>query len=1015
MPTNAKYTFVPLLKEGMSLSGTIVDDSTGSSPNKFNRATINATLHYDQGGTAGTIAKDLNLHGPGDVIGVKPEAIIRVDPIEGRTDLEPNYLPYIEFYDEDLPWRYTPATPTDEGTGTDHGRRLRPWMTLIVLKDGDETVKEYEELDSVGPLPLINVTKPAEALPPNPAQTLWATAHVQVTAELDTSAFSASLNAKRKSDPDCVISRIVCLRKLEAETAYRAFLVPTFETGRLIGIDQKAQLDPDEQGVGGVEVMQDAFGSTTFPYYHSWRFATGADGDFEELVRRLKPKTMPAGAGTRNVDIRRVKESLEGLEDLQAEEVGIVGALRTLDTDPDDLENGIVKDGNTYDDKTLFKTKLSELINQTESYLEGFTVSSNDPKVTPPLYGRWHRLLSKINADDEGWIADLNLTIRNRVAAGLGGDIVRENQESFMDHAWEQVGEIIKANEKINYACVAREISKCLYDKHLTSFDDEKLLKLTKPMMKRTLMEGAVRKTAFKVTKEANLPNASAERAFNRISRPKNRITATALRTLNENSSGADLTASDYQNSLMVNLNDTSVKEVTTATTKDDSSTEFLTRAGSATDEVSLMEAKINDVQSSGDTSFYVVQRSATNSIARPNLWTDLKAKTYKPEPRGETIPIDKSDNSTVTGKVLDKADPRTSIRDRALAGLSQNNTTTQFADLIPVQAAPHFRIPLYEELAKISSDFIFPGLDKVADNTITLLSTNSEFIESFMVGTNFEMARELLWREYPTDQRGSYFKQFWDVTDYQDPNDGSNAQTSESIENSRHDITEIATWTNSFPFGHETHSPGSGGDKIVLVIRGELIRKYPNVLIYAQKAEERAATPDTTAVENYEHRLLNEDPMDTEKIKYPIFQGQIGDVYLLGFDISPDDVKGPELETDMQDGNINQGYYFIFRERPGQTRFGLDATSTLAAEHTGIPPIDDWNDLSWDEVGQIGDFLDVNAPLNVVQDGDLSPPWNASGDTSVNPDFNAADLAHILYQSPVMVAVHACKMLESV
>ena len=32
------------------------------------------------------------------------------------------------------------------------------------------------------------------------------------------------------------------------------------------------------------------------------------------------------------------------------------------------------------------------------------------------------------------------------------------------------------------------------------------------------------------------------------------------------------------------------------------------------------------------------------------------------------------------------------------------------------------------------------------------------------MVGLNHEMARELLWREYPTDQRGTYFRQFWDV-----------------------------------------------------------------------------------------------------------------------------------------------------------------------------------------------------------------------------------------------------------
>ena len=34
------------------------------------------------------------------------------------------------------------------------------------------------------------------------------------------------------------------------------------------------------------------------------------------------------------------------------------------------------------------------------------------------------------------------------------------------------------------------------------------------------------------------------------------------------------------------------------------------------------------------------------------------------------------------------------------------------------------------------------------------------------MVGLNHEFARELLWREYPTDQRGSYFRQFWDVSE---------------------------------------------------------------------------------------------------------------------------------------------------------------------------------------------------------------------------------------------------------
>ena len=38
------------------------------------------------------------------------------------------------------------------------------------------------------------------------------------------------------------------------------------------------------------------------------------------------------------------------------------------------------------------------------------------------------------------------------------------------------------------------------------------------------------------------------------------------------------------------------------------------------------------------------------------------------------------------------------------------------------------------------------------------------------MVGLNHEMSRELLWNEFPTDQRGSYFRQFWNVRGVEPP-----------------------------------------------------------------------------------------------------------------------------------------------------------------------------------------------------------------------------------------------------
>ena len=44
----------------------------------------------------------------------------------------------------------------------------------------------------------------------------------------------------------------------------------------------------------------------------------------------------------------------------------------------------------------------------------------------------------------------------------------------------------------------------------------------------------------------------------------------------------------------------------------------------------------------------------------------------------------------------------------------------------------------------------------RVPPNTVSLCKTNPQFVEAFLVGLNHEFARELLWREYPTDQRGT-------------------------------------------------------------------------------------------------------------------------------------------------------------------------------------------------------------------------------------------------------------------
>ena len=110
---------------------------------------------------------------------------------------------------------------------------LRPWLALILLK-----ANEFEDTKRRQPLPSIVVTNPA-ALPPHEELHLWAHAHSNISDggnQTKLEDFLESLEENYKKDPDGLYSRILCPRRLEADTYYHAFVVPTYEAGRLAGL-----------------------------------------------------------------------------------------------------------------------------------------------------------------------------------------------------------------------------------------------------------------------------------------------------------------------------------------------------------------------------------------------------------------------------------------------------------------------------------------------------------------------------------------------------------------------------------------------------------------------------------------------------------------------------------------------------------------------------------------------------------------------------------------------------------
>ena len=96
------------------------------------------------------------------------------------------------------------------------------------------------------------------------------------------------------------------------------------------------------------------------------------------------------------------------------------------------------------------------------------------------------------------------------------------------------------------------------------------------------------------------------------------------------------------------------------------------------------------------------------------------------------------------------------------------------------------------------------------------------------MVGLNHEMSRELLWREYPTDRRGTYFRQFWDVP--------ATASPTPEQRDAMADLHPIASWTDDTHLGDHAGRATAEG-QMVCWSAAILFRRFPRAMVYAVEA----------------------------------------------------------------------------------------------------------------------------------------------------------------------------------
>ena len=1017
---NATYTFFPWLRRGVS---NFLQPGTGAGA-QSTRATLTGTLTVRAGSRLEeTPPLTMQLVGPADITGIESRQIIRTEPRAGAADFENNYLAAIDFYDEDFPWRYTPIVPD----AVSH--RLRPWIVLVVLK-----ASEFDRSPGSGASATsftLNGSADRSDIFPVIGQE-WAWAHVHLNQKLNGTAGApdlAQLRSLLDGDPDLGYSRLLCPRRLEPDCSYTAFLLPAFETGRKAGLGETVA-ETDNGLTCSWEGTADVF-----PIYYEWSFRTGQGGDFETLVRNMVPRDVDPAVGVRDLDISSPGFGVGPISNPPDDRVGLEGALLA----PTSVRRGLAPSSD-------FIPKIEPLLN---APADARAQGNEDPVVAPPIYGCWPARVDRVHSPtaDATWVNQLNLDPRYRAAAGLGVRVIRAHQEEYLRSAWAQVGEVLSVNRKIRRAQLAIKAASAAFKKSVLPLAPERAVALLSPALAK-VRSGSV--TLAATLRASVAPRGAFSMALVKQLRPRGRVArllfpremrSTAITGTVSQLSRGTLSAAPPRprpgGATLESVNELVLRSPGTAPRRG-SATAGPTRA-QMREVVRLLSGKaLGPAAIANLPGLPRYQFTAgTTDVSLPSATRLWRSTQFEPgdnaaaadmrraladfhdllsihvEPRPAKPPLGVT---PLHQQALAATEPRTAFAARfgrlfrmgatdVLTYAQDNYAPGTAADptFPEVMAYPDIKDPMSRPLVGLSSEYLLPNLSLIPTNTISLLKTNQTFIESYLVGLNHEFARELLWNEYPTDQQGSYFRQFWDVSGYVDRTGLDSAALAESLK----DIPPLHEWDPSSTLGSHNHrAVPNSPSQAVLVLRGDLLLRYPNTFIYIQKAAwGTGAQANRLVLSDPTGELFESSPQDP-RLRFPLYKASVlPDIYLIGFDLSLEEIRGdPRLEetaTARAAVGDKTGWFFVLQQAVGEPRFGLDTT----------PPTEPsplvWDNLSWANLDVAdGGIIDVARPF-------LSQPGGASTD-GLEWGSHASDLAAILYQQPVMVAIHGRTMLKN-
>ncbi|MDP3218481.1 MAG: hypothetical protein Q8S73_30530 [Deltaproteobacteria bacterium] len=512
------------------------------------------------------------------------------------------------------------------------------------------------------------------------------------------------------------------------------------------------------------------------PVFDQWRFTTGEAGDLEDLAARLRPYAPPASLGTMLVDLARWKSA--SADDRPSLDV-FSGVFRVPPTSP------APRPPEVSDIRASLHQQWAAARALSVTEPPPSATPADDPLVVPPRYGANYVKFEPLEATSgerqqrHPWYDELNDDPMHRAVARLGAETVRDHQEELLAAAWTQLEDARRAQRAHRQAQVASEVGRTMVQRvQAIAAPTEQLMLLRRLLPRLPAQHAPDPADVTKALKAVSTQRRILSTPFRRAMRPQ---TALARRV------------SRAQQPIAYLL--------------------------SAVGEVTRAASTLSDRER------FPVQRAVaiTGDPANPRDPASPRDPANPRNPASPRTPV--GTGMAVSGEGNSQA--------RALVSAVQ--PMRAHADLLKVRGVgvglakpwddeiapnltvgPYLTVPWATWLARRNPEFMLPGLGELPLEIALTLPVNTGFIEAFLAGANTAFLEELRWREYPVASGHTMFDTFWDDADSQD-------------------VKPLSKWKAALG----RNAINSLGAVSTVVLRGELVRRYPDLLIYLRIGNE--------------------------------------------------------------------------------------------------------------------------------------------------------------------------------